>query len=549
MLKRCLATPILTLLTAPGMLAQQGEILWADTFGSAETDYGVASLAAPDGTVWTLGSVEGFGFGSMTTVRRYERSGALLSSEQFSLSFYTTQKNAMVLDAVNGAYIGGWTRASSFASMNMILARVDRLGRLVWTRILVSPEWDRIQDLATDGQGGVFVGGRVGGPSGAIDGTEDAYVARYDAQGNELWSRTFGTSEYESVEACASDGAGGLFAVGPSRGSFALPSMGIHSAFIIRINGDGRELWRRGVTSDHNDHLQAAASDRRGGCYIGGGTTGNYAGPLVGVSDIIVAHFDAAGQELWRAQLGLTNKGSAVTSLAAHPDGGCVVSARSSGALGGSHEGFDDIHLLRYDDSGTLLGGRTIGSSSMEYADHVAYDRDGDLLVTGTATSDLFGASFGLRDAFVARVSADSIGATICAVQAPNSVGRTAVLRVFGSSFVEDDLLDLRVQNLPLHSFGHFMTSSQPATPATLPGSAGDICIGGAIGHFAGPGQVLNSGGSGTFALRIQPSSLPSPSGTLSAAAGQTWYFQAWYRDIFASTTSHMSTTASIMLR
>ena len=44
----------------------------------------------------------------------------------------------------------------------------------------------------------------------------------------------------------------------------------------------------------------------------------------------------------------------------------------------------------------------------------------------------------------------------------------------------------------------------------------------------------MNSGFFGSFAVSVDPAALPQPTGSVSAMAGETWNFQAWYRDFVA---------------
>jgi hypothetical protein len=42
---------------------------------------------------------------------------------------------------------------------------------------------------------------------------------------------------------------------------------------------------------------------------------------------------------------------------------------------------------------------------------------------------------------------------------------------------------------------------------------------------------------------------MPSPTGFLTSAAGETWHFQCWYRDAFAgATTSNFTDTVAVDL-
>ncbi len=67
-------------------------------------------------------------------------------------------------------------------------------------------------------------------------------------------------------------------------------------------------------------------------------------------------------------------------------------------------------------------------------------------------------------------------------------------------------------------------------------GSAGTLCLGGSIGRYVGPGQVLNSGAAGAFELVLDLTQHPTPTGLVAVQAGETWNFQAWYRDAVGGT-------------
>ena len=62
--------------------------------------------------------------------------------------------------------------------------------------------------------------------------------------------------------------------------------------------------------------------------------------------------------------------------------------------------------------------------------------------------------------------------------------------------------------------------------------------LSGAIGRYVGPGQILNSGSSGSFSLQLDLTLTPTPVGPVSVLAGETWNFSAWHRDAVGGTTT-----------
>jgi len=87
----------------------------------------------------------------------------------------------------------------------------------------------------------------------------------------------------------------------------------------------------------------------------------------------------------------------------------------------------------------------------------------------------------------------------------------------------------LRAEGMTTNAFGYFLCSLNAQSGISPPGSAGSLCLGGSIGRYSN--QILNTGPLGQFQLVINPQALSQPTGPVAAAAGQTWYFQAWHRD------------------
>ena len=100
-----------------------------------------------------------------------------------------------------------------------------------------------------------------------------------------------------------------------------------------------------------------------------------------------------------------------------------------------------------------------------------------------------------------------------------------------GSSVVADNDVTATASNLPIDAFGFFITSTDQNFVANPGGSSGNLCVGGAIGRYVGPGQIMSSGNTGEISLGIDLTMIPSPTGFVVAAPGDNWNYQLWYRD------------------
>jgi hypothetical protein len=136
-------------------------------------------------------------------------------------------------------------------------------------------------------------------------------------------------------------------------------------------------------------------------------------------------------------------------------------------------------------------------------------------------------------DAFVTRWRGcpAAIGEVYCTPAVPNSTGVGATLSALGSTLTAEGDVLLSAADLPQNSFGVFLGSLTRDLFPGYNGSQGTLCLGGAVGLFSRAGEVQNAGAAGAIELALDVASIPTPTGSVPAAPGDTWHFQAWYRD------------------
>lgn len=119
-----------------------------------------------------------------------------------------------------------------------------------------------------------------------------------------------------------------------------------------------------------------------------------------------------------------------------------------------------------------------------------------------------------------------------CGPAVVNSAGLSGTMSAAGSALAANNSLTLIASDLPPNQFGIFVTSRDQAfIPGGGAAGNGNICLGGLIGRFNRPGEILSTGTGGTFALATDLTNFPQGSTTASVVAGDTWNFQAWHRD------------------
>jgi hypothetical protein len=142
-------------------------------------------------------------------------------------------------------------------------------------------------------------------------------------------------------------------------------------------------------------------------------------------------------------------------------------------------------------------------------------------------------------------VIADAVGVPFCSPGNPTSLGAPAEIRAFGSNVAGGNPLAIVATGLPSNSPGYFLCSRTTGS-AMPPASQGILCLGGNIGRNSVP--VLMSASQGRrFGRFVDTLAIPGnpPS---AASAGQTWYFQAWFRDaVGGNATSNFSDAVAIL--
>ncbi|MEM1452400.1 MAG: hypothetical protein AAGI22_25070, partial [Planctomycetota bacterium] len=138
------------------------------------------------------------------------------------------------------------------------------------------------------------------------------------------------------------------------------------------------------------------------------------------------------------------------------------------------------------------------------------------------------------------------IGTNYCTAN-PNSTGMTGSISATGSRVVASNDVTLTAENLPAMAFGFFLASTDQGFVPNPGGSDGNLCLGGAIGRYVGPGEIQNTGAGSSYSLMLDLTAVPQPTGFVQVMAGETWNFTSWHRDAnMSGATSNFTDGVSI---
>ena len=117
----------------------------------------------------------------------------------------------------------------------------------LWSKQFGTPLDDAAGCVVTDHLGNVVVAGGTDGNLFATNaGGDDVYIVRYDANGNQLWAKQFGTSKDDDPTQVSVDSQNNIIVVGTTGGMLFGPFTGPQGdAFIVKYDSNGNQLWAK----------------------------------------------------------------------------------------------------------------------------------------------------------------------------------------------------------------------------------------------------------------------------------------------------------------
>lgn len=320
-----------------------GNELWTRQFGTAGDDFSMAGQVAVDDSAvyvagWTDGALGETNAGDYDPfVRKYDLDGNVVWTDQFGGSGYddfdgiaATRGAVFVVGSVNGALPG----QTAGGSWDGYIRRYDPDGEAVWTRQFGGRGSEDHHGVAAD-ETGVYVAGSI--TTGRdFNGDSDALVIKYGFEGSVVWVRQFGTRAEDHLEGVAVRN-GAVYVAGYTLGELpGQSSAGDADTFVRKYDVDGNELWTRqfGTLGHDGRSFRGLATDGRG-VYV----TGNVAGTLPGQTsaggrDAFVRQYSHDGAEILTLQFGTSGDDRSI-AIAVGANDDVYIGGRTSGAFPG----------------------------------------------------------------------------------------------------------------------------------------------------------------------------------------------------------------------
>ncbi len=299
------------------------------------------------------------------------------SLEEFNKTFgglHMDWGNSVQQTSDEGYIITGFTSSFGAGGFDLWLIKVDAQGNELWNKTFGGAGWDQGFSVQQTSDEGYIITGET--DSFGV-GKKDLWLIKTDAQGNELWNKTFGRQLYESGQSVQQTSDEGYIITGTGWISIG---GGEDDFWLIKTDAQGNELWNKTFGGADMDQGISVQQTSDGGYIIIGDTWSlSNVGP-----DIWLIKTDAQGNKIWDKAFGGLNNGSFGRSVQQTNDGGYIIVGYN---MSGETDNLEDLWLIKTDAQGNELWDKTFGGAGFGMGFSVQQTSEGGYIITGSTGS------------------------------------------------------------------------------------------------------------------------------------------------------------------
>jgi hypothetical protein len=328
-------------------LDNSGNHLWSKNFGGDKADKGNFVAIDGLGNVYIAGIFESasINFGGNTLqnaggcngnpcadifLAKFNSSGNHIWSKRFGGTGYDNLYS-IAIDKLNNVYIVGNFHSPSINFggsdipltggdwSDVYIAKFDSSGIHLWSKGFGGSYIDGAMSVAIDSSNNVYMTGwfsssniTFGGPVFTNSGSSDIFLVKFDANGNHIWSRSFGGSGADEPYVIALDKSNNVYLSGLytsssiSFGGNTITNTNPSTAdiFLVKLDSNGTHLWSKGFGGSWWDYTYGISVEKSNNVIIGGMFTSqsiNFGGDTINSSgnfDAFFAKFDSNGNHI-----------------------------------------------------------------------------------------------------------------------------------------------------------------------------------------------------------------------------------------------------------
>lgn len=383
-----------------------GNRLWASYYGGADVDNGVTTAVDELGNIYLGG--------------------------------YTYSDSGIALNGFQNIYGGSTNYGNAF------LVKFDSSGNRLWATYYGGAVYCQCMKITTDSNGNVYMCGHArddasitinGFQNNYGGGNEDAFLVKFDTDGNRLWATYYGGVADDLGYSVATDTQDNVYLfgrtgsnIGISSGGFQNSVAGFFDNYLVKFDSSGNRIWATYYGGTGSESGGSVTTDLDDNVYITGSTTSTsgiasngfqnvFGGPTF---DAYVAKFNSDGERIWATYYGgeTDDTGNSITS---DSEGNIFLNGLTYSLTGisspngfqESSQGFGNDYLAKFNSNGMRLCSTYYGPYSNAGYNSLTVDYFGNIYMTAytDSISDIAYNGFqnnfggGLQDAYLVKFS------------------------------------------------------------------------------------------------------------------------------------------------
>jgi hypothetical protein len=247
---------------------------------------------------------------------------------------------------------------------DVFLVKTDAVGNQLWTRYYGGGYVDVAKDVRQTSDGGYVV---VGYTSVVIN-EYDIWLLKTDANGDTLWTKTFGGSNSDLGYSVEQTSDGGYILCGDNQGA----GQAHHNAYLVKTYPNGNLDWDEEYGGNQTDEYGYCATPTSDGGYILVGKS-----LASGNADVYVVKTNFTGGVEWENTYGGSSSDIA-WSVIENSEGDFIIAGETYSFGNGLR-----IYLLKVSPTGSLIWQKNFGRTNAQRAGEVAQTIDGGYVIFG----------------------------------------------------------------------------------------------------------------------------------------------------------------------
>lgn len=234
---------------------------WVSIYGGNKYDRGTGIAPAYDNNFVVCGNTSSYGSGTTDIyILKIDNTGKYVWQNTLGGS---NIDNASSIQSTSdsGFVISGYTNSLGTGGYDAYLIKVNSDGLFQWQKTYGENDWDFAYWAEQTADGGYICCGE----SYRSGKNSQAYLIRTDADGDTLWTRLFGADGEDAFKEARQTSDGGFVAAG-----YATNASGDKDFFLVKTDAQGNQSWERTFGSSANDSCTTLDLCADGGFLLGG---------------------------------------------------------------------------------------------------------------------------------------------------------------------------------------------------------------------------------------------------------------------------------------